>query len=214
MRSSHALPRALVLAGLVLGGLLLAAGCSPQLVDPPGATTDLAFDAFHRASTLEVAVASIVSDLPMTRFAIVPGSGDPIDVTLSWIVRGELAERGRQCTVYPPGAEPDETEKKLVIWTVAHGGEEYRSFVLPPGAWLAYVGTILGLVDPTGLLEIPFDVTYWIQVQTWAMRQLLEHSWEARGAKTVLRAELWDTRTGKLDWTREIEGISGRKNDL
>ena len=64
------------------------------------------------------------------------------------------------------------------------------------------------------MAEIPFDVVYWMQVQTWAMRQLLEQSWEARGAKTVLHAELWDTRTGQLDWSREIEGTSGRKNDL
>lgn len=176
--------------------------------------TDLGFDAFHRASSLEVAVASVVSSLPPSRLSIVPGSGDPVDVTLSWIVRGTLTEHGRECLVFPAGAEPTETEKKLVVWAVVVGGEEYRSFVLPPGAWLAYIGTIVGLFDPTGLAALPFDVAYWIQVQTWAMRQLLEHSWEARGAKTVLRAELWDTRTGKLDWSKEIVGTSGRKNDL
>ena len=194
--------------------LLFLAGCAHNLVDPPGATTDLGFDAFHRAYALEVAVASIVSDLPPGRISIVPGSGDPVDVTLSWIVRGTLTEHGRECLVFPAGAEPTETEKKLVIWAVVLGGEEYRSFVLPPGAWLSYMGTVVGLFDPTGMAEIPFDVAYWIEVQTWAMRQLLEQSWEARGAKAVLHAELWDTRTGTLDWSKEIEGTSGRKNDL
>jgi hypothetical protein len=204
MRSSLAL-----LLVLWLGG-----GCTPPLVDPPGATTDLGFDAYHRANTLEVAIASIASDLPTTRLSIVPGSGDPVDVTLSWIVRGTLAERGTDCLVFPAGAEPKETEKRLVVWSVVLGGEEYRSFVFPPGAWLAYIGMLCGLLDPTGIAEIPFDVAYWIQVQTWALRQIFEASYEARGAKTVLRAELWDTRTGKLEWSKEVEGTSGRKNDL
>src|SRR5262249_7368096 len=133
--------------------LFVVAGCAPQLVDPPGATTDLAFDAFHRANTLEVAVASIVSDLPTTRFSIVPGSADPTDVTLSWIVRGTLPAHARECLVFPAGAEPTETDKRLVIWTVAVGGEEYRSFVYPPGAWVSYAGTIVGLFDPTGMAE-------------------------------------------------------------
>ena len=199
---------------LLLLSLLVAAGCTPNLVDPPGAMTDLGFDAFHRANTLEVAIAKLCSDLPTSRLSIVPGSGDPVDVTLSWIVRGALTERGTECLVFPAGAEPKETEKRLVIWVVVLGGEEYRSFVFPPGAWLSYIGTLCGLIDPTGIAEIPFDVAYWIQVQTWAMRQLLEASYEARGAKTVLRAELWDTKTGKLDWAKEVSGTSGRKNDL
>src|SRR5579862_4268304 len=88
--------------------LLVAPGCAHQLVDPPGATTDLGFDAFHRANTLEVAIANLTSFLPTSRLAIVPGSGDPVDITLSWIVRGALTERGTECLVFPPGAEPKE----------------------------------------------------------------------------------------------------------
>jgi hypothetical protein len=200
--------------GLVAAFVLLAAGCTPPLVDPPGATTDLGFDAFHRANALEVAIANLTSGLPVERIAIVPGSGDPVDATLVWIVRGALAERGTDALVFPAGSEPTETEKRLVVWSVVLGGEEYRSFVFPPGAWLGYLATLLGYVDPTGLLQIPPYVAYWIQVQVWASRQLLSASYEARGARAVLRAELWDTKTGKLEWSREASGKSGRRNDL
>lgn len=199
---------------LLLLAALLAAGCTHQLVDPPGAMTDLGFDAFHRANSLEVAIAALASDLPVASIGIVPGSGDPVDATLVWIVRGALAERGTDCVVYPAGSEATETEKRLTVWAVVLGGEEYRSFLFPPGPWLSYIGTVLGLVEPTGTLEVPFDVAYWIQVQTWALRQLTSVSYEARGARTVLRAELWDTKSGKLEWSKEVEGKSGRKNDL
>jgi hypothetical protein len=201
-------------ASLLLAALVLASGCAHDLVEPPGAMTDLGFDAFHRANALEVAIANVTSDLPNVSIGIVPGSGDPVDTTLSWIVRGALAARGTDCLVFPTGSESKETEKRLVVWAVVLGGEEYRSFLFPPGPWLAYVGTILGLFEPTGFLETPFEVAYWIQVQTWAVRQLLSVSYEARGARTILRAELWDTKSGKLEWSREVEGISGRKNDL
>src|SRR4051794_1471365 len=108
--------------------LLVGAGCSaPQLVDPPGAQTDLGFDAFHRATALDVAISNLTSDLPTERIAIVPGSGDPTDSTLVWIVRGALAVRGTDAVVYPAGSEPVETEKRLVVWCVVIGGEEYRS---------------------------------------------------------------------------------------
>ncbi|MEZ0228456.1 MAG: hypothetical protein ACAI25_07505 [Planctomycetota bacterium] len=200
--------------GLVFVLALLGAGCTPPLVDPPGATTDLGFDAFHRANALEIAIANLTSDLPADRIAIVPGSGDPVDATLVWVVRGALAARGTDGLVFPAGSEPRETEKRLVVWSVVLGGEEYRSFVFPPGAWLDWIGTFLGYVDPTGIAQIPFEVAYWIQIQTWAARQLLEESYEARGARAILRAELWDTKSGKLEWSREASGKSGRRNDL
>src|SRR5581483_11648590 len=160
------------------------------------------------------AIATLSSDLPAERIAIVPGSGDPVDATLVWIVRGALAARGTDGLIFPAGSNPKETRKKLVIWCVVVGGEEYRSFVAPPGAWLDWIGTIVGYLDPTGFAKIPFDVVYWLQVQTWATRQLIESSYEARGARAILRAELWDTESGKLEWSREVSGTSGRKNDL
>ncbi len=193
----------------------LAPGCSsPPLVDPPGAQTDLGFDAFHRANALENAIANLTSDLPAERIAIVPGSADPTDSTLVWIVRGALAARGTDGIVYPVGSTPTETTKRLVVWSVVFGGEEYRSFVFPPGEWMGRIAFILGYVDPTGFAKIPFEVVYWIQVNAWATRQLVESSYEARGARAFLRAELWDTKTGKLEWSREANGKSGRKNDL